>query len=83
MYEYRTESHYMSTPPSILTPPLVASGPKFRLRAMQFVPMSKSETHNISYGGPNGTPYSTSSNGSVMGQWIVIWERYVPDQENE
>lgn len=84
MYEYRTETHYMSTPPSVLTPPYVAVGPKFRLRDMQFVPMSKSVTHSVMYGGPQGTPYNSAANESIMGQWVVVWERYVPEkQENE
>lgn len=78
MYEYRTETHYQSTPPSILTPPNV-SGPKFRLRDMMFVQTMQSMSHTIGYGGQHSTPHATSSSGSIGGQWVVIWERYVPE----
>jgi len=40
-------------------------------------------SHSITYGGQHSTPYASSSSENVNGHWIVIWERYVPDKEEE
>lgn len=50
---------------------------------MKYVETNVSVVHSINYGGIHGTPHTTSSSENVFGQWIVIWERYVPDKEEE
>jgi hypothetical protein len=50
---------------------------------MKYVATSVSVGHSISYGGTHGLPYPTSSSENVFGHWIIIWERYVPDKEEE
>ena len=49
---------------------------------MKYVETNRSVAHSVSYGGAQGTPYVTSSSENVFGQWTIIWERYVPE-ENE
>jgi len=83
MYEYRTQTHYGPSPPEILTPPV--SG--FRLRDIKCVTTSESHSHSINdRSGLSSSviiPFTTNVNVGKGLQWIVIWERYVPEQENE
>lgn len=50
---------------------------------MKYVETHVAVSHSISYGGTHSLPYPQSSSENVFGQWIVIWERYVPDKEEE
>ncbi len=90
MYEYRTQTHYGPSPPEVLMPPV--SG--FRLRDIKCVTTSESHSHSVNdrssaIYGPSGLsssvmiPFTTNVNVGKGLQWIVIWERYVPEQENE
>lgn len=78
MYEYQTSTYYGATMPTALMAPV-----GFRFRDAKYVETSSSENHSISYGGQHGTPYAQSSMTSSNGHWVVIWERYVPEKEEE
>jgi hypothetical protein len=80
-YEYRTQAYVGTIPPDALKPP-----DGFRLREMQFVNAGSSETMTTGFhSGPDGSvvPYTQSLHRSTFGSWVVIWERYVPDKEEE
>lgn len=91
MYEYRTQTHYGVSLPEILVPP----DPSFRLRDFRPIVTSESENVNVSDrysslptapGGVSGgfaIPYKTGGLRSRSYQWVIVWERYVPEQENE
>lgn len=89
MYEYRTETHYGTVLPQTLTPP----EPSFRLRDIRQFSVSESDAYSIGreyngFSGPgvsgsNNIPYTQTVMRSISVQWVVIWERYVPEQENE
>lgn len=79
-YEYRTDTYAGPSPPSILTPP-----PGFRFRDMKYVQTGFAESHTTGweYQAAGRLPFTQSISGSSYGQWVVIWERYVPDKEEE
>jgi len=89
MYEYRTTTYWSATLPDPLTPP----APGFRLRDFKAVTTSESESHTVVdrissianssgvYSGIN-IPYTQSVMKSKTIQWVVLWEKYV-EQENE
>jgi hypothetical protein len=88
-YEYRTQTYYGSTLPELLTPPF----PGFRLRDIKSVTTSESETHQVndrssmiySSAGLSSSimiPFTQNVQRSRSVQWVIIWERYVP-QEGE
>lgn len=81
MYEYRTQLAAGPIPPTTLTPP--EDG--FRLRDMKYVETSRYASHMTSkeFSGSGVIPYTASVTESVTGTWIIIWERYVPQQEKE
>jgi hypothetical protein len=90
MYEYRTQTHYGFSPPEILTPPT----PAFRLRDIKPVVTGENEVHTVSdrssliYNSTGAAssimiPFTTNLSRGRSVQWIIIWERYVPEQENE
>jgi hypothetical protein len=77
-YEYKTTTYYGQSLPELLVGPI-----GFRLRDAKYVATNHSVSHSITYGGMNSTPYPQSSSENVNGHWVVIWERYVPDKEEE
>lgn len=66
MYTYNIVTHYGQIPPSLVDAPQ-----GYRLRDMKFVETSRSAS---TFGG-------TSSTETVVGNWVMIWEKYVPDEE--
>lgn len=79
MYEYRTQTFHGPNLPEQMSPP--AGG--FRFRDAKYVETNSNVSHAISYGGMQSSPYAQSSSASSFGHWVVIWERYAPEQENE
>lgn len=82
MYEYKTETYYGSTPPATLNPP--SRG--FRLNKIEPIKMNGMLTHTMNYECDsigNRRPYVTCSNESYNYNWLIIWERYVPEEERE
>jgi hypothetical protein len=89
-FEYRTQTYYGSTPPELLTPPF----PGFRLREIMPVTSSHNESHTTgdrcsSISNADGVmssiliPYTMNVNRTMNVQWVIIWERYVPEKEEE
>ncbi len=79
-YEYRTETYTGISPPNVLNTP-----PGFRLRDMKYVEVGGAESHTTGWEYQNGgrIPFTQSVSRSTYGQWVIIWERYVPDKEEE
>lgn len=77
-YEYQTSTYHGPSLPTALVAPI-----GFRFRDVKYVETGSVENHAICYGGMNSTPYAQSSSTNRIGHWVVIWERYVPDKEEE
>jgi hypothetical protein len=75
MYEYRLQTHYGNAPPSTLIAP-----PDFRLRDIRFVEQSRG-IYNEPMHLTGDVTYIKTSNESVNGVWLMVWERYVPENE--
>lgn len=81
MYEYETTVWHGINAPAILTPPRHG----FRLRDMHFTETGRTRNYTTGWEfGPQGkVPYIQSMSESKIGHWTLLWERYVPQQENE
>lgn len=77
MYEYLTTTYHGTTLPSSLAPP--EGG--FRFRDAKFTETSRSINNSVSFSG-NNMPYILNRNENSIGQWVVIWERYVSQEGN-
>lgn len=79
-YEYRTQVYVGSIPPDVLKPP-----DGFRLREIRYVETGSVESHVTGWEYANGgrIPFTQSVGRTTHGQWVAIWERYVPDKEEE
>ena len=81
MYEYKTEMLSGNAPPTLLNTPK-----GFRLYKIEPIELARFGSNSMNYECDslgNRRPYITSSTRNSNYNWLIVWERYVPEEENE